>query len=265
MVDYSPNASVVFRKDLTDFLCIMRVTPDSQEIPAFEPGQYAELAIPEIPVEGREEGPATRKLVRRAYSICSAPSQRDSLEFFIALVGHGRLTPRLWMEEEGGRVWLGPKIKGTFTLQDVPAGHDLLMVATGTGVAPFVSMLREFHGNGRWRRAALIHGCRYAADLGYVEEMTALAAADPTFHYIPMVTREPEGSPWPGRRGRVLTLFQQEDFLPLAGFPLDPQSTQILLCGNPEMIDSVQHLLSPRGFRVHTKKEPGNIHFERYW
>ncbi len=112
----------------------------------------------------------------------------------------------------------------------------------------------------------LIEGCRVAEDLGYFDELSALAAADPSFFYLPTVTREPEGSTWTGLRGRVNALLEPAAFEAAAGFPLDPATSAVFLCGNPQMIDQAEEELGARGFTVRDRKNPGgNVVFERYW
>lgn len=260
MAQYENNASLVARVDLSDELAIFRIRPDVAPLPEFVPGQYAELAV--IP----QTAPEGAKLVRRSYSIASPPSITDELELYIVRVEGGEVTPLLWEIPVGGRLWLGPKIKGKFTLEEVPPGKDLVMVSTGTGLAPFLSMLREHAANPPWRNLVLVHGARYQCDLGYREELTAAAAKHQWFHYLPALTREPEHSGWTGLRGRVQTLFNSGGEVERAlGAPLSAEMTHILLCGNPQMIDDIQLLLGERGLHLHKKKNPGNVHVERYW
>jgi ferredoxin--NADP+ reductase len=155
--------------------------------------------------------------------------------------------------------------KGEFRIDLAPPDKDLVMVSTGTGIAPFMSMLRTYRGQNRWRRFVLINGVRYAADFGYMAEMETLAREDPTVWYIPLVTREPEDGVWTGLRGRVQTALEPATYERLVGAPLDPAECHVFLCGNPEMIDSVQQLLEARGFVTDNRGARGNIHFERYW
>lgn len=260
MAQYEHNASLVARVDLSDELAIFRIRPDVAPLPEFVPGQYAELAI--IP----DSAPEGAKLVRRSYSIASPPSITDELELYIVRVPDGEVTPLLWKIPVGGRLWLGPKIKGKFTLEEVPSGKDLVMVSTGTGLAPFLSMLRQHGDCPPWRKLVLVHGARYQCDLGYREELTSAATRYPWFSYLPALTREPEGSDWSGLRGRVQTLFSRDGAVERAlGEPLSAEMSHILLCGNPQMIDDIQLLLGERGLHPHKKKTPGNVHVERYW
>ncbi len=253
------NATIISRVDTGPDLMIIRVRPDVGEVPEFLPGQYAELAFPS------DDGTASQRLVRRAYSIASAADVRDHFEFYVVHVPDGVVTPKLWTTREGGRLWLGSKVKGKFTLDGIPPKKDLVMVATGTGIAPYVSMIRSYRGVGRWRKVIVIHGARLAHDLGYRAELEELSGKDDSIVYIPTLTREPEGSSWRGFRGRVLEVLAPEVFLKLVGEPLDPAQCEVFLCGNPQMIDDAEELLKSRGFREHHKKNPGNLHFERYW
>lgn len=265
------NATLIERRDLTAALAIVKVRPDSGVTPPFEPGQFATLGMP--PDESLvvpDNSPRARRgrrhrLIRRAYSIASSAHDRDHLEFYVTLVPEGKLTTKLWTVDVGDRVWMAEQCKGTFTLDDVPEGKDLVMVATGTGLAPYMSMLRTYRGTQRWRRLVIVHGVRYASDLGYRDELEALAAAEAGFSYLPTVSREPAESGWAGLRGRVQVALEPGAFEAAVGAPLDPATCEVFLCGNPDMIDELQQVLEARGFVTDTMQEAGNLHFERYW
>ncbi len=279
------NATVVSRRDPSERLAIVSVRPDGWELPVFEPGQFATLGLPD------PEGGAPRK---RVYSIASAPGQ-PALEFYVQLVKEGSFTTLLWPHQPGDRIHLSPTIAGRFTLQSVPRGADLLLVGTGTGIAPFVSMLRHHAGRGRWRRCIIAHGARSEAELGYRAELETLAAADPSVIFLPVVSRAPAGT-WGGLTGRVQTLLDDtlwsgptgadqtgadrpgaaadsarascssvSTWPPGEATPLDPSRCHVFLCGNPAMIDDMDALLSARGFRHNKPDAPGNLHFERWW
>jgi ferredoxin--NADP+ reductase len=204
-------------------------------------------------------------LTRRAYSIASSPLVRDHAEFFVVLVDGGRLTTRLWTLGEQDRLWMDTRAKGTFTFDGVPPDQNLVMVSTGTGIAPFVSLMRTFGTERRWRRLVLLNGTRRSMDLGYADLLTRMDREIPEVTYIPMVSREPDGSSWTGIRGRVQQALEPEVFERSAGFELAPENTHVFLCGNPAMIDSVEQELHTRGFTTHSRRQPGNIHLERYW
>ncbi len=268
------NATLLERIDLTPALAVVKIRPDSGELPGFKAGQFCTLGLPApLPPESgtvhANDGPGSHrdrpKLVRRAYSIASPPKWRDHLELYIVLVQEGRLTPRLWTVDQGGRLFLDPKIRGEFTLDPVPNDADVVTISTGTGIAPFMSMLREYQGQNRWRRFVIIHGVREACDLGYRDQIESLMKTDPTVKYIPVVSRQPESSGWHGLHGRVQAALVPEVYEKYVGAKLEAAHSHVLLCGNPDMIKSVQADLSQQGFVTATKDTPGNVHFERYW
>jgi ferredoxin--NADP+ reductase len=250
------NATLVCRQDLHAELSIVRVRPDQGPVPPFRPGQFVTIGLPLEPAEH-----SSPKLTLRPYSVTSAPGTRDYVELYADLVREGALTPRLWTMHEGGRLYLKPVVGGTFTLDEVPGGKDLVMVATGTGLGPYISMLRHFRGEDRWRKFVIIHGVRKIADLGYRDELEAAAKSDASVLYLPTVTREG----WPGLQGRVQDVLFTELYLQRVGAPLSPEQCHVFLCGNPEMVKAVESELVARGFRKHMRREPGNIHKESYW
>lgn len=261
------NARLIHREDLNGALSRFHVKLDDGSALDFEPGQYTTLGLIQrdengAPVIGRR-GP---KLLRRAYSIASAPSATDAVTFYIVRVDDGALTPGLWQLQDGDRVFMDAKAKGTFTLKDVPRGVDMVFVGTGTGLAPFVSMIHQYRHDPPWRKLVLFDGVRLAEDLGYLQEMTELAANDPTITYVPCVTREPVGTSYDGPRGRVTEFLAPERFPEIAGFEMNAESCHVFLCGNPAMIEQVEDDLTDRGFTARDRKNPeGNLHFEKYW
>ncbi len=257
------NATLIHRSDLTEMLSIVRVRPDSGRVPEFEPGQFFRLGLPKPPRPG--DRPGRVRYTRRAYSVGSSPQCTEYAEFFVARVEEGQLTPRLWDIPVGGRVWMDSVAKGEFTIDLAPAGVNLAMLATGTGIAPFVSMLRTFREQGRWRNLVLINGTRRAADLGYRDELEQISRIDPTVSYIPITSREPDDGVWTGLRGRIPSVLEPKVFRRLAGFELVPEECHVFLCGNPAMITTVEDLLRERGFLPDQHEQRGNLHFERYW
>jgi ferredoxin--NADP+ reductase len=201
------------------------------------------------------------KLIKRAYSIGSSPEHKEYLELYIALVPDGGLTPRLANLQRGDRLFVSPKITGTFTLKNIPEDNSatIVMVATGTGLAPFMSMLRTKSSWHPQRSFALIHGVRFEKDLAYRDELMKLEESSGKLRYFPVVSRE---TPYSGGtiKGRVLTVFERQLLT------LNPSSDHVLLCGNPAMIEDAQNYLEPLGFSVYSKKNPtGNLHLEKYW
>ena len=205
------------------------------------------------------------RLTRRAYSMTSPPSITEWMEFFVVRIERGELTPRLWVVEPGGRLWMADQAKGEFCIDLAPPDKDLILVSTGTGIAPYLSMLRAYRGQDRWRRLVLINGVRRVADLGFRAELEAAAREDPTVIYVPVVGRDAAHGDFHGLRGRVQDALEPQKYEELVGAPLDPQQCNVFLCGNPAMIDSVVAVLETGGFTVDTRETRGNLHFERYW
>lgn len=263
------NATLIARHDLNDNVSVVRVRPDSGRVADFTPGQFVTVGLPRgAPGQLAAVRPVRAgrvPLVKRAYSIASSPGEADSYELLVVLVAGGKLTPKLWTLNVGDRLWVDEEAKGEFTLDGVPEGRDLVMVSTGTGIAPFMSMLRTYRGQGRWRRFVVIHGVRAPFDLAYRDELERTASEDATVKYVPLVSRATEATAWDGLRGRVGVALDPPTYRHLVGAPLEPATCHVFLCGNPAMIDDVERFLLGLGFRSHTRERPGNLHLERYW
>ncbi len=219
------TTTVVARRQLTPTLLVLRLARPAGF--TFSPGQYVKLAL---------DG------VRRDFTLCSAPHQ-DHLELFVELQPQGRLTPRLFALRPGDPVGLAPKAGGAFAL--APDARHHVMVATVTGVAPFVSMLRDAAHRGATARFHVLHGASYADELGYGD---ALAALGPRVTYLPSVSRpaEPRNAGFTGATGRVATLLEPY----LDQHALTPADTVVYACGHPEMVADVRQRMRRRGFPV---------------
>ena len=265
------NAVVAQRIEVAPGLIVLRVVPDGWELPPFEPGQFAVLALPgsapRYPMSDPEE--VQRKpevLIRRSYSIASSSVATEYLEFYITLVRSGALTPRLFALQTGDRLWMARKGSGLFTLDQVPADRDVALIATGTGLAPYMSMLRTYLTAGTERRFAVLHGARHSWDLGYRSELSTLRRVCPSFTYLPIVSRPAEELvEWRGAQGHVQDLWDHGELAAAWGFRPTPETTHVFLCGNPAMIESMSEQLAVEGFREHSKKHSGEVHVERYW
>jgi ferredoxin--NADP+ reductase len=255
------NATLIDRRDLNEGLGVMRIRPDTGRVPPFIAGQHVILGLPR---EDASAGGNAPPLVRRPYSIASSPDATDHLELLVTLVEAGRLTPRLWTLHEGDRLWMDERLRGRYSMEGVPADADVVMVSTGAGLAPHMSMFRAYRGKSRWRRAVMIHGVRRISDLAYRDEIQAACRENPSVTYIPLATREPVGDDWPGLPGRVQCALEPDVYKRFVGAPLDPEHCHVFLCGNPAMMKSVRTLLEERGFTAGSEEHPGNLHFERY-
>lgn len=271
MKKFELNAVVTQRIDLAPGLMVLRIAPESGPMPVFQSGQFAVVGLPasapRTPLADPEEpGADPERFIRRAYSIASPSLPGEHLELFLTLVRSGELTPRLFALQPGAKVWLGPKITGLFTLAEVPANQDVVMVATGTGLAPYMSMLRTGITSNPNRRFAVLVGARHSWDLGYTAELTTLARICPNFIYLPIVSRPgEEPTAWGGAVGHVQSLWQGGALQRAFGKKPLAADTHVFLCGSPRMIEDVTTLLTAEGFTAHQKSRPGQVHAEKYW
>lgn len=217
--------------------------------PTFEAGQFFNLGL-------YHEGEFTR----RAYSAASAPGA--PLEFFIAEVSDGEFSPALFGLNQGQHVWVEDKPQGFFTLRYVPDAEELWLVATGTGLGPFIAMLRSGQVWQRFRRVIVVHGVRDTAQLAYRAELDAWRAERP-FAVVTCTSRASPSPPMLG--GRVTQALLDGRLEEAAGTSLSPERSHVMLCGNPEMVAEMSALLHERGLSKHRQRKPGHITIEKYW
>ncbi len=252
------NATLVERVDITDALTLYRIKPDEEpaERPWFVPGQYCVLGL-------NNEAKPELGSVRRSMSIASAPEDEFPTEFYIRFVAkpesENPLTHLLWKLKAGDRIYMRPVAAGVFTIPDTIGVEDQrlrVMVAAGTGSAPFVSMLRsELRRNpkadlSKW---VLLHGTSYAADLGHRDELLGMVEKH-GLHYYGTISRPGGNQAWTGDTGRVesffepakLAVLEQRLGLPAGGFT--PRTAAVLICGLQGTIGSTITSLIDRGF-----------------
>ena len=273
MAEQSLNAVVTLRNEVSPWLMILQVVPDGWDIPDYEPGQFASLGLfgsasrcalgePEDPAPDQE------KLIKRAYSIASSPVNREFLEFYIALVPGGALTPRLFDLKIGDRVYLSPRVVGRFALEPsrIAENSNLVLVATSSGLAPFVSMLSTHLRFPSQHQIAIVHGVRHSWDLGYRSILMAMQHLRPNVTYLPVVSR-PDKEPvlWKGATGHVQDVWTSGLLERAWGFAPGPEDTHVFMCGSPHMIASMTELLAQEGFKEDARDEPGQVHAEKYW
>ena len=235
------------RRDWAPGLSTLRV---EAEVEPFLPGQFVNLSV---------EGAADED--RRSYSIASPPGH--PLEFLVTEVADGKLTPRLFELRVGDPLLVERKPQGFFTLRWVPAARDLWMVATGTGLGPFLSILKSEEIWQRFERVVLAHGVRDARHFAHQEDLEALKRAHPGFATVGIVSRE---TPTAGLlTGRVTTTLETGALERAAGLSLEPEHAHVMLCGNPKMIDDMTTLLGACRARRHRVRTPGHITVEKYW
>lgn len=279
-------------------LWILRVVAD-RLFPPFQPGQYVALGLGEWEprVAGVDDEPldphARHHLIKRAYSIsCSVldpdgnlvqTDQCPYLEFYVSLVRHAStrppaLTPRLFHLQEGDRLFVEGHAKGTYTLEGVNMDDNVLFLATGTGEAPHNAMIAELLARSHRGRIVSAVCVRVHQEAAYRSAHEELARQHPNYQYLVVTTREPENlnpshPQFVGKR-YLQDLVASGELEQKTGLNLNPERTQVFLCGSPAMIGvekgtiiagAMVDVLAKRGFCLDQPNSPGNIHMEHYW
>lgn len=216
----------------------------------FSAGHYARVGLRDVAGE----------LVWRPLSMVSAPAE-DFLEFVAVTVPDGAFSSCLGKLEVGTPVSIDKSCFGFLTLDQLASGDDLWLLASGTGVGPFVAMLRDGAAWQKYRQINLVHSVRRTAELVYRQFFTVLAQKHPGFRYMPVVTREAGGV----FAERIPDLIADGRLEAAAGVPLDVASSRVMVCGNPEMTRQLRELLTARGFAAGRRGVPGQMAFEKYW
>jgi len=264
------NAIVSQIVQVSPSMKIFRIAPDGWELPDFISGQFAALALPATAERVAEATPDYEeyeegKMIKRVYSIASSSKSKEFIEFYISLVRSGALTPRLFNLKVGDKIELGQRMVGMFTLEQVPENNNVVLVATGTGVAPYISMLRSNIMSNNKRKIAVIHGAANSWDLGYRSELMLLENLSDRFKYIPtIIDAKKEVAPWSGDTRFVQDMWAAGVIDEAFGEKPLPENTHIFLCGNPKMVESMYKHLEADGFKEHKRKSPGEIHIESW-
>ena len=224
----------------------------------FVPGQFARLGVRDKDTGG---------VVWRAYSIASA-NYDEHLEFFSVVVPGGAFTSRLSKLREGDPIFVERKSYGFLTTDRFEQGRDLWMLATGTGLAPFLSILQDFTTWESYDNLVLVQSVRTQPELAYEDLIRGFEKSDyyaefaHKLRYSRIVTREPV----PGTlRDRVTKLLASGVLEENVGLRLDHERSRIMLCGNPDMVEDSRRILVERGFRMSRRGEPGHLAVENYW
>ncbi|MBI3716780.1 MAG: ferredoxin--NADP reductase [Betaproteobacteria bacterium] len=222
----------------------------------FVPGQFASIGLAE---PGGED-------LWRAYSIVSAPHEHF-LEFFMVVLPDGRFSRRVAALAPGETMRVEAHAQGFLTLDRFRHGNDLWLIATGTGLAPYISMLRDPHVWQAFENIVVVLSVREHRDFAYLDELKALAAQSPQagqarFRLVTTLTRDKGGE---GLHGRVTALAESGALEQAAGIAFDDERSRFMLCGNPDMVEAMRASLKGRGFRMNRRLTPGHIIVENYW
>ncbi|HTE41079.1 MAG TPA: ferredoxin--NADP reductase [Steroidobacteraceae bacterium] len=222
----------------------------------FENGQFVMIGLE---VNGRP--------LLRAYSIASA-NHEENLEFFSIKVPDGPLTSRLQNLQPGQEILVSRKPTGTLVLRDLKPGKRLYLLSTGTGLAPFLSLVKDPETYERFEKVILVHGVRFTSELAYEEHLSTYLPDDEYIGelvrekliYYPTVTREPFRN-----RGRQTELIESGQLFTDTGMPpLNPETDRVMICGSPHMLKDLSTILDARGFNISPHiGEPGDYVIER--
>ena len=233
------QAKIAERREVADDLFVLRVEAGAPF--SFLAGQYATLGVE-----------ADEKKIERPYSICSAPYE-SNLEFFVERVPNGELTPLLYSMDKGAALLLRRFAKGRFTLDLRSGRKNHLLLATVTGVAPYVSIVRTVYAD--WKKGGgpmpgehrlfCIHGASRGWEFGYREELERIAGEAPWLKYVPTISRPWEDEKWSGEKGRVDDLIRKY----AEAWRLKPGETTAYLCGHPNMLETGRGILQRAGWK----------------
>jgi len=240
---------VIENRRWTEALFSLRV--QAQPLP-FEAGQFVKLALD---IDGER--------VARPFSFVNPP-QAPLLEFYGVVVPDGPLSPRLAKLSAGDAIYLSTNPSGFLVLSEVPDAETLWLMSTGTGLAPFLSILCTDTPWLRYRNVVLVHAARFAKELVYRELLDAIERerGGERFRRVSFVSREAA----PGSlSGRIPAAIGDGRLEAAAGAQLRPESSQVMLCGNPDMLRDAGAALAARGMKKHRRRTPGQITVESFW
>ena len=242
------EGTVVNQKRWTEILFTLQVKAD---VTAFEAGQFAKLALA---VDG--------EMVARPYSFVNAPQERPH-EFYYVTLPDGPLTQRLPKLETGDTIYFAPRPAGFLVLSEIPDGENLWLISTGTGVGPFLSILKTEAPWQRFKQVVLVHAVRYAEELTYRDTIERLLGEHrEQMHVVSFVSRGKK----PGAlHGRIPAAIEEGSLEAAAGVVLSARTSQVMICGNPEMVTDTNEALTRRSMKKHRRREPGHITVENYW
>ena len=239
------EGTVIENRHWTDALFSLRVRAPRL---SFQAGQFVRIALD---IEGER--------VARPFSFVNPPAD-PLLEFYGIVVPEGPLSPRLEKLSAGDRLYVASNPAGFLVLSEVPDAGTLWLISTGTGIAPYLSILRTETPWQRFSDVVLVHAVRYAQELVYQDLLKKMQR--PGFKYVAFVSRESH----PGSlAGRVPAAIRDGRLEAAAGAALDAAGSHVMLCGNPQMLKDATAALAERGMRKHRRRNPGHITVESFW
>ena len=221
------------------------------DIEPYEAGQFARIGLE---IDG--------EIVGRPYSLVNPPGTKP-LEIYYIEVSEGPLTSRLVKLQPGDNILIAPRANGFLIVDEIPQSRHLWLMATGTGVGPFLSILDTEKPWQRFEKVVLVYAVRTLAELNYQHRINEILRRHPgQFAYVPFISRELTQFAMPGR---ISTAIIDGTLEARVNLRLSPEDSQVMLCGNPQMVEDTTNLLLERGLRKHRRREPGHITVENYW
>lgn len=221
------------------------------DIDNFVAGQFTSLALD---IDGER--------IARPYSYLSPPHEKPAEFFFYAATG-GILSNTMYKLEPGDSIWIKKGANGFFILDEVPEAKHLWMLGTGTGLAPYLSILKTDEAWRRFERIVLVHGVRTTIDLRYQEVVQELEQKyGERFRFQAFVSREEKPDTI---HGRIPVAIENGELEKSVDLELALEDSQIMLCGNPDMVKDSVEVLKTRGFTKNRRRTPGHITVENYW
>jgi ferredoxin--NADP+ reductase len=247
---------ITYLKQWTDHLFSFRITRN--EAFKFIPGQFARLGVKKD----------DDSIVWRPYSIVSADYDEE-LEFYSIVVPDGEFTQRLKDLKVNDDIYIDKTNYGLLTTDRFENGKDLWFLSTGTGLAPFISIMYDFAVWEQYDKIILVHCAREANELTYQDTINSFFTHEyygelvkDKLLYVKVLTREAQGA---DLYGRITTLIENGDLEKFVQLPLTVESSRVMICGNPQMVDDTRRLLASRGLTISKRGNPGNMAVENLW
>lgn len=241
------EGKVVDNRRLNEYLTSLIIDVD---IGGYEAGQFVRIGLP----DGED-------VLARPYSLVNTP-QENHLEVYFNLVEQGPLSPRLFDLQSGDDILVADNPSGFLTVSEVPDCRHLWMIATGTGIGPFLAILKSAAAWQQFEKLVLCYSVSYAEEIAYRDVITGIGDKHgDRFHFVPVVTREPHA----GALGsRIPALMQDGSLEQHAGIAINAEDSHVMMCGSSAMITDVSAELISRDMKKHRRRDPGHFTTEKY-
>jgi len=241
------SGKVVENRRLNDYLTALII---EVELGGYEAGQFVRIGLP----DGDD-------VLARPYSLVNTP-QENYLEVYFNIVEDGPLSPRLFALQAGDEILVSDRPSGFLTVSEIPDAPHLWLIATGTGIGPFLAILKSAAVWEKFAKVILCYSVSYAGELAYRDLIDRISAAHgEQFCFVPIVTREKVA----GTLGhRIPTVMQDGSLEAFAGVQINRDNSHVMMCGSSDMITDVSAALVARGMQKHRRRDPGHFTTEKY-